>query len=353
MTHTLDIGKRLPARPPSARPGSDGRPLLEARPFLDGPTAGLVLQAGLLVALGVTVGLGLGGRVAGGVFGLVVRVMLLRAMRRSGTTFLGMANWVTLSRTILAGGVVALTADSFTGPVPVGVVVALAVTALVLDGVDGQVARRTGTSSELGARFDMEADAFLLLVLTVFLASTFGLWVLSIGLMRYGFVVAGRVFPWLTAPLPPRFSRKAVAVVQGVALVAVSTGILPVAVSVGALVLALALLCWSFGLDVRRLAGAPSRYRRNERAGEGERADDDQDGGAEGGGVVRGRRDGGRDGGRDDGGGADAGGPLLAVIPVIPVTRVIPVIRVTLGGGAARRGGRGFQGEDGTGGGGR
>ena len=39
--------------------------------------------------------------------------------------------------------------------------------ALALDGVDGQVARRTGTASELGARFDMEVDAFLILVLSV------------------------------------------------------------------------------------------------------------------------------------------------------------------------------------------
>ena len=39
--------------------------------------------------------------------------------------------------------------------------------ALALDGVDGQVARRTRTVSALGARFDMEVDAFLVLVLSV------------------------------------------------------------------------------------------------------------------------------------------------------------------------------------------
>ena len=42
--------------------------------------------------------------------------------------------------------------------------------ALALDGVDGQVARRTGTVSALGARFDMEVDAFLVLVLSVHVA---------------------------------------------------------------------------------------------------------------------------------------------------------------------------------------
>ncbi len=39
--------------------------------------------------------------------------------------------------------------------------VALASAALVLDAVDGQVARRTGTATALGARFDGEVDAFL------------------------------------------------------------------------------------------------------------------------------------------------------------------------------------------------
>ena len=56
--------------------------------------------------------------------------------------------------------------------------VVLAAVALVLDGVDGQVARRTGTVSALGARFDMEVDAFLMLVLSVYVASSWprGCW---------------------------------------------------------------------------------------------------------------------------------------------------------------------------------
>ena len=53
--------------------------------------------------------------------------------------------------------------------------------ALLLDWVDGQVARRTHTESAFGARFDMEVDAFLILVLSVYVASTTGWWVLIIG----------------------------------------------------------------------------------------------------------------------------------------------------------------------------
>ena len=73
----------------------------------------------------------------------------------------------------------------------VAALVGLAVVALVLDGVDGWVARRTGTVSALGARFDMEVDAFLILVLSVYVAGSVGPWVLAIGAARYAFWAAG------------------------------------------------------------------------------------------------------------------------------------------------------------------
>ena len=54
---------------------------------------------------------------------------------------------------------------------PTGPGLALVVVALALDWVDGQVARRTGTCSAFGARFDMETDAFLILVLSAYAAA--------------------------------------------------------------------------------------------------------------------------------------------------------------------------------------
>ena len=62
-------------------------------------------------------------------------------------------------------------AEAFTGADVVGVLVPLAVVALVLDLVDGRVARRTVTASAYGARLDGEADAFLILVLSVLVAA--------------------------------------------------------------------------------------------------------------------------------------------------------------------------------------
>jgi phosphatidylglycerophosphate synthase len=123
--------------------------------------------------------------------------------------------------------------------------------ALALDAVDGQVARRTRTASEFGARFDMEVDAFLILVLSVHVAGLVGPWVLAAGLMRYAFVGAGRAWPWLRGSLPPNLPAKAVAAVQGVVLV-VACVAGPV-VSTVLVAAALAALSWSFGRDIRRL----------------------------------------------------------------------------------------------------
>jgi phosphatidylglycerophosphate synthase len=127
------------------------------------------------------------------------------------------------------------------------------VPALLLDAVDGWVARRTGSITELGARFDMEVDAFLLLVLSAYVAPVLGPWVLAIGLMRYAFVAAGWLVPRLRGQLPPRYWRKVVTAVQGIALAVAASGVLPslAGVLVG---VALALLVESFGRDVAWLA---------------------------------------------------------------------------------------------------
>ena len=155
-----------------------------------------------------------------------------------------------MTRAALIGGVAALTADSFDRTPQVGVIVSLAIVALLLDGVDGQVARRTGTVSGFGARFDMEVDSFLLIVLSVYVARSMGPWVLVIGGMRYAFVAAGWVFDWMRAQLPPRFWRKVVAATQGIALVIGAADVLPAALTLLALLIALALLLESFGRDV-------------------------------------------------------------------------------------------------------
>ncbi|MDG4765705.1 CDP-alcohol phosphatidyltransferase family protein [Solwaraspora sp. WMMD406] len=217
------------------------------------PTIGLLVQLGLLTALAGTVGLGVAGWLAALAYGVATWALLTRALQRSDVAGWGPADTVTLARGTLVGVVTALVADSFFDPVPVALLVALAAVALAMDGVDGQVARRTGTSSRLGARFDMETDSALVLVLSVFVAVSVGWWVLAIGAFRYVFAAAARAWPWLRAPLPPRYGRKVVAAAQGIALVVASAGVFPVGWTAVGLAAALATLIWSFGRDVHWL----------------------------------------------------------------------------------------------------
>ena len=226
-----------------------------------GPVGGLVGQVLLLTALTATVGLGPAGWVAGLASAALVDVTLAHGLVRDPAERLGPAGWVTLARATLALGVAALTADSFVRGVPVALLVGLAAVALVLDYVDGEVARRTGTVSELGGRLDGEVDAFLILALSVYVAPIAGAWVLAIGAARYVFLAAGWALPWMRARLPRRDWRKTVAATQGIVLAVAGADVLPLPLVEAALAIALAMLAESFGRDVlwlwrRRRSGA-------------------------------------------------------------------------------------------------
>ncbi|MFE0514568.1 CDP-alcohol phosphatidyltransferase family protein [Streptomyces sp. NPDC058964] len=222
----------------------------EARLVQQEPAVGAGVQILLLALLGSAIGMGPAGWLTGLVFAIATWAVLSRALHRSQLRSFGPANRVTLGRATLVGGVTALVADSFESAPPVTLLVALTAVALLLDGVDGKVARRTGTSTALGARFDMEVDAFLILVLSVYVSTQLGPWVLLIGGMRYAFVAAARVAPWLNAPLPPSFARKTVAAIQGVCLLLAGSELLPHFANTAVAMLALGSLLWSFGRDV-------------------------------------------------------------------------------------------------------
>src|SRR6185295_2042768 len=160
---------------------------------------------------------------------------------------LGPASWVTLGRATLAVGVAALVADSFARDTPVALLVALAAVALALDLVDGWIARRTNTASALGARFDGEVDAFLILALSVYVAPIDGAWVLAIGAARYLFLLGEWLLPWMRAPLPPRRWRKVVAAAQGIVLTVAAADVLPRSAMQAILLAALVALTASVG----------------------------------------------------------------------------------------------------------
>ncbi len=232
------------------RPVPIPRRELPRRGFPPAPAAGAVVQLILLALLTATIGLGPVGWLAGVAFAVGLAATLTVALRRRGARALGPADHVTLARATLTGCVTALVADTVRTPAPAALLVTVATVALILDAVDGRIARSTGTASPLGARFDMEVDAFLILVLSVFVATSLGVWVLAIGAMRYVFVAFARPLRWLNAPLPPRTARKTVAALQGIVLTVAAAEVLPRTTATAATALALAALAWSFGRDV-------------------------------------------------------------------------------------------------------
>jgi phosphatidylglycerophosphate synthase len=167
---------------------------------------------------------------------------------------LGPANQVTLVRAMLVALAAGLIGEPAASPVATAAVVAIAGIA-VLDGVDGWLARRSRMASAFGARIDMETDAVLVLVLSllVWQHGKGGVWILAAGLMRYVFVAAGWVLPWMAGPLEPTFRAKAVAVGTLVGLSVALAPFVPPSVSEGVAAVTLAALAWSFAVDVRRL----------------------------------------------------------------------------------------------------
>jgi phosphatidylglycerophosphate synthase len=131
--------------------------------------------------------------------------------------------------------------------------------ALALDGVDGFLARRYGQESPFGARFDMEVDALLILVLSLAAAllGKAGLWVLLIGLMRYAFVATGWVLPRLNGELSSSFRRKLVCVVQIAALCIILVPFVTPPYSTAIAAAALSALVYSFAVDILFLLRQP------------------------------------------------------------------------------------------------
>ncbi|HEV7875028.1 MAG TPA: CDP-alcohol phosphatidyltransferase family protein [Nocardioides sp.] len=216
-----------------------------------GLAANLAALVGLLAALTATGGLGAAAWAVGVACGLVVGAAVVRGLAWGRAEALGPADLVTLARLVLTCGLAALVAESFLRePARPTVAVVLAGTALLLDAVDGPVARRTRTTSVFGARFDGEADAFLLLVLSAYVARSAGAWVLVIGALRYAFAVAGWALPWLQEQLPHRYWRKVVTAIEGVVLTIAAADVVPQTPTYVVLVVALGLLVESFGRDV-------------------------------------------------------------------------------------------------------
>lgn len=158
----------------------------------------------------------------------VSRRTLARAQKASGPQSLTAATWVTLARSWL---LIAFAGFVLTDP-PVGtgawVPAILFASAALLDAVDGAVARRTDTVSELGGRLDTEIDSLLVLAGTT--AAVVGrsapLIFLVVGLARYAFVAGIRLRRFRGLPVvdlhPSQFRRATGVIVMTTAFLALA-----------------------------------------------------------------------------------------------------------------------------------
>lgn len=183
------------------------------------------------------------------VFAGAVIVTGLALYRSYPHPVLGACNTVTLARVAMVAFLVGALASPDTS---VWVVFGVASVAFALDGVDGWLARRAGLVSNFGGQFDMETDAALGAVISLWLliSGTIGPEILILGFMRYAFVAAAFVWPALQAPLPQAFRRKAICVVQIAALILLIFPLTPQVAVMPVAVVAALLLSWSFLVDI-------------------------------------------------------------------------------------------------------
>lgn len=175
------------------------------------------------------------------------------------------ADRVTLTRVVLASGCAAVTVLVVAGAVPERSwwLLSLTVPTLLLDAVDGKVARRTGSVTAAGARLDGEVDAGVLVVLSVAVAPALGVWVLLIGALRYLFFAASWVRPMLREPLAFSAFRRVVAGLQGAVLSVAIAPVVPLALATALVLSGLVLLSVSFGRDVLTLEAQARSHRRS------------------------------------------------------------------------------------------
>lgn len=126
---------------------------------------------------------------------------------------------------------------------------------LLLDGLDGWLARKNGQTSSFGTKFDMEVDSLFAIVLSLLAwqSDKVGWWVLLLGLPRPLFIVAAWLEPRLKAPLPDSMLRKTICVIQIAVLILLLAPVINPLTSQLLAGMVLVLLAGSFWRDTKWL----------------------------------------------------------------------------------------------------
>jgi phosphatidylglycerophosphate synthase len=219
--------------------------------------SGVGLAAGTLLAYSVF-GIGWRGAVTAlACYGLMAMLVLAGLARHEHPPRFGFANAITLTRASMTALLYGIGGEWLFGGLPAlgeGLRWSLAILAaliLILDGLDGPVARRSGLASPFGARFDMEADALFVLAICWLVMATgaAGAWMLLFGSLRYAFLLVSLRLPRLNGPLEPARRRKAIYVAQAAAPTIGLTPFCPPSVAWGLCAAAFLLVLLSFAAD--------------------------------------------------------------------------------------------------------
>lgn len=157
--------------------------------------------------------------VAAGLLAFGVRILGSRGAWTPSGRF-GSANALTAARVAVVAGLEL----AFTG-LPAPAFVAIVIVIFLLDGLDGYLARRLRLASAFGAVFDVEADAYFVMLLCLLLWShdIVGAWVLVAGLWRYVYALVTLLIPARGAAPRSILGR----VVYGVLVVSLAGAFLP------------------------------------------------------------------------------------------------------------------------------
>lgn len=186
---------------------------------------------------------------AGWLIYLLATAWVARNLHRHSHARFGAGNAVSLLRLVVLCLLVMLLAASRHGG---WLVLTMAILFLLLDGVDGYAARRDGTCSPFGARFDIELDALFVLLACGWLwwAGKAQAWVLLGGMPHYLFLFGRYWWPGCRRSLAPSRRRGTIGMVQAGVLTGCLAPITGPPLTTLALGLALLLVAISFWLDL-------------------------------------------------------------------------------------------------------
>lgn len=156
----------------------------------------------------------------------------------------GYANWVTSLRLVLL-----LLLGFFIFQIPAWVSLALGIVVLILDGLDGYLARKFDDTTDFGAYLDMETDTFFVCLFCTYyyLNEQLGGWVLAVGYMRYIYVGLILLFKLQGRKEKSTRFAKTIAVILFSALL--MPLVLPSFLYQPAMIIATVLVLYSFGLS--------------------------------------------------------------------------------------------------------